>query len=382
MRRLCILGSTGSIGTQALEIVRTKKEEFKIIALTANSNLELLIEQAKEFKPSYVVIMDESKKKYLKDKLANLEIEVLTGIEGLEYVSTLKEVDIVLTAVVGMIGLRPTVQAIRSQKRIALANKETMVVAGEIIKKELEEYKAEIIPVDSEHNAIFQALQGNKKDVVRRIILTASGGPFRGYKKEDLKDVTPEMAIKHPRWNMGKKISVDSATLMNKALEVIEAHWLFDLDYDKIDVIIHPQSIVHSMVEYIDGSIIAQLGVTDMKLPIKYALEYPKRTDNISDYLDLKAMAKLTFEEADTETFECLKLGYYAGKIGGSMPTVLNAANEEAVKLFLERKISFLEIPKLLQSAMENHKVEHNLTIEKIIRIEESTKNYINELIK
>ncbi|MDO6354091.1 1-deoxy-D-xylulose-5-phosphate reductoisomerase [Caloramator sp. CAR-1] len=382
MRRLCILGSTGSIGTQALEIVRTKKEEFKIIALTANSNVELLIEQAKEFKPSYVVIVDESKKNYLKDKLANLEIEVLTGIEGLEYVCTLKEVDIVLTAVVGMIGLRPTVQAIRSKKRIALANKETMVVAGEIIKKELKEYKAEIIPVDSEHNAIFQALQGNKKDEVVRIILTASGGPFRGYKKEELKDVTPELAIKHPRWNMGKKISVDSATLMNKALEVIEAHWLFDMDYDKIDVIIHPQSIVHSMVEYIDGSIIAQLGVTDMKLPIKYALEYPKRTNSVSGYLDLKAVAKLTFEEVDTETFECLKLGYLAGKIGGSMPTVLNAANEEAVKLFLERKISFLEIPKLLQAAMENHKVEHNLTIEKIITIEESTKKYINELIK
>ncbi|MCX7903655.1 MAG: 1-deoxy-D-xylulose-5-phosphate reductoisomerase [Caloramator sp.] len=382
MNRLCILGSTGSIGTQALDIVRERKEEYKIIALTANKNVELLIEQAKEFRPNYVVIMDESKKNYLKDKLVNYEIEVLTGMEGLEYVASLNEVDIVLTAVVGMIGLRPTVRAIRSKKRIALANKETMVVAGEIIKKELEEYKAEIIPVDSEHNAIFQSLQGNKKEAVRRIILTASGGPFRGYKKEELKDVTPEMAIKHPRWNMGKKISVDSATLMNKALEVIEAHWLFDLDYDKIDVIIHPQSIIHSMVEYIDGSIIAQLGVTDMKLPIKYALEYPCRTNNISSYLDLKSVAKLTFEEADAETFECLNLGYQAGKIGGSMPTVLNAANEEAVRLFLEGKISFLEIPKLIQASMENHKVEYNLTIERIIEIEKLTRNYINELIK
>lgn len=382
MKGLCILGSTGSIGTQALGIVRERKEEYKIIALTANKNVDLLIDQAKEFKPNYVVIMDESKKNYLKDKLANYEIKVLTGLEGLEYVSTLKEVDIVLTAVVGMIGLKPTVQAIRSKKRIALANKETMVVAGEIIKKELKEYGAEIIPVDSEHNAIFQALQGNKKENVRRIILTASGGPFRGYKKEELKNVTPEMAIKHPRWNMGKKISVDSATLMNKALEVIEAHWLFDLDYDKIDVIIHPQSIIHSMVEYLDGSIIAQLGITDMKLPIKYALEYPSRTNNISDYLDLKAVASLTFEEVDTETFECLKLGYQAGKIGGSMTTVLNAANEEAVRLFLERKISFLDIPRLIKAAIENHDVEHNLSIERIIEIEKLTRIYINELIK
>ncbi|SEF45434.1 1-deoxy-D-xylulose 5-phosphate reductoisomerase [Caloramator fervidus] len=381
MKGLCILGSTGSIGTQALEVVRHMKDEYKVIAITAKSNVELLVKQAKEFKPKYVVIMDEEKKKYLEDKLCNMGIKVLTSLEGMEYVVTLKEVDIVLTSVVGMIGLRPTIQAIRAGKRIALANKETMVVAGEIIKKELKKSNSEIIPVDSEHSAIYQCIDDNDQKSIRRIILTASGGPFRGKKKSELINVTPEMAIKHPRWNMGKKISVDSATLMNKALEVIEAHWLFDIDYDKIDVIIHPQSIIHSMVEYIDGSIIAQLGPTDMKIPIKYALEYPKRTKGICNYLDFKTISALTFEEVDYETFECLKLGYEAGKIGGSMPLVLNSANEEAVRLFLEGKISFLDIPQIVKHAMRNHKVEYNLSIERILEIEKIIREYVNSIV-
>ncbi|KRQ86982.1 1-deoxy-D-xylulose 5-phosphate reductoisomerase [Caloramator mitchellensis] len=382
MKKICILGSTGSIGTQALDIIRKNKEKYKVIALSANNNIELLTEQALEFNPKFIVVTEEKNRKNLKDRLNHTNIEVLCGVEGLEMVSSHDEVEIVLTSVVGMIGLKPTIAAIRANKTIALANKETMVVGGEIIKKELKKSKSFIIPVDSEHNAIFQCLQNNEKNTVRRIILTASGGPFRGKNKMELKNVTPEMAVKHPRWNMGKKISVDSATLMNKALEVIEAHWLFDIEYDKIDVVVHPQSVIHSMVEYIDGSVMAQLGVTDMKNPIKFALDYPKRSYSVTEYLNLTKVSQLTFEEVDFETFECLKLGYEAGKIGGSMPTVLNAANEEAVKLFLDGKIGFLDIPELIKASMKNHNVIYDLSIDKILDIENKTRQYINELIK
>lgn len=381
MKNISILGSTGSIGTQALDIVRKDMERYNIVAISANSNIDLLIEQAKEFKPKYVVIMDESKYTYLSEKLKNYGISVLHGIEGLEHISSLEEVDMVLTSVVGMIGLRPTIAAIRAGKDIALANKETLVVGGELINEELKHSKSQIIPVDSEHSALFQCLRGENRGTVKSLILTASGGPFRGKSKNDLQIVTPEMALKHPKWNMGKKISIDSATLMNKALEVIEAHWLYGVDYDNIRAVVHPQSIIHSMVEYVDGAIIAHLGNTDMRHPIQYAFEFPARRGSVVGYLDLIKNNTLTFEEPDMETFECLKLGYEAGKVGGTMTTVLNAANEEAVKLFLNNRIKFLEIPEIIRKSMNNFKVEHNITLEKILQIEVDTRNFVNSLI-
>lgn len=381
MKNITILGSTGSIGTQALDVVRNKGNEYNVIALSGNLNIDLLYSQAVEFKPKYVVVMNEESFRFLKEKLRVYEIETLFGIEGLEFVSTLDEVDIVLTSIVGMIGIKPTISAIRAGKTIALANKETMVAAGELVNYELKKSSSKIIPVDSEHSALFQGLNGENINEVRRLILTASGGPFRGKTREDLLDVTPEMALKHPRWNMGRKISIDSATLMNKTLEVIEAHYLFNMDYDKIDVILHPQSIIHSMVEYIDGSIKAQMSNTSMKHPIQYAFEYPNRSIGTIDYLDLLANNLLSFEKPDADTFECLNLGYRAGRIGGSMPTVLNAANEEAVELFLNNQIKFLEIGEIVKHAMDNHEVEFNLSIERILEIESNTRQYVNSLI-
>ncbi|SHE33044.1 1-deoxy-D-xylulose-5-phosphate reductoisomerase [Caloramator proteoclasticus] len=382
MKQLVILGSTGSIGTQALDVVRHKRDEFNVVALSAHSNINKLVEQVKEFSPEYVVIMNENLVSELKDRVSNIGTKVLSGVEGLEFISTLHNVDIVLTSVVGMIGLRPTIAAIREGKDIALANKETLVVGGSIIKDELSKSKSRIIPVDSEHSALFQCLNGESRSAVNNLILTASGGPFRGKKKEDLTQVTPEMALKHPRWNMGRKISIDSATLMNKGLEVIEAHYLFDVDYDNIKVVIHPQSIIHSMVEYKDGSIIAQLSNTDMRHPIQYALEYPNRTESLIGYLDLIKYNTLTFEEPDIETFECLKLAYEAGKVGGTMPAVCNIANEEAVDLFLNNKIKFLDIPIIIKEAMNNFKVKYEFDLEYIINLEKEVREYIRNIIK
>lgn len=382
MKKISILGSTGSIGKQTLDLIRNKKDEYKVVALSANTNTELLYNQILEFKPDYVVIMNEKKYKELKQLLCNFNTKILYGIEGLEYIASLNEVDLVLNSVVGMVGLKPTIASIRAGKTIALANKETLVAGGEIIKKELLNSKSKIIPVDSEHNAIFQCIKGENINKVKRLILTASGGPFRGRKKEELKSVTPESALKHPRWNMGKKISIDSATLMNKALEVIEAHYLFSIDYDYIDIVIHPQSVIHSMVEFIDGSIIAQMSKTDMRHPIQYALDYPQRNESQIGYLNLFEIGEITFEKPDYETFECLKLGLIAAKTGGSMPAVLNAANEEAVNLFLNNKIGFLEIPNLIKQAMENHEVIYDLSVDEIIKIEKDVKNYVNTLIK
>ncbi|MBZ4663515.1 MAG: 1-deoxy-D-xylulose-5-phosphate reductoisomerase [Caloramator sp.] len=382
MKQLVILGSTGSIGTQALEVVRHKRDEFNVVALSAHSNINKLVEQVKEFSPEYVVIMNENLVSELKDRVSNIGTKVLSGVEGLEFISTLHNVDIVLTSVVGMIGLRPTIAAIREGKDIALANKETLVVGGSIIKDELSKSKSRIIPVDSEHSALFQCLNGESRSAVNNLILTASGGPFRGKKKEDLTEVTPEMALKHPRWNMGKKISIDSATLMNKGLEVIEAHYLFDVDYNNIKVVIHPQSIIHSMVEYKDGSIIAQLSNTDMRHPIQYALEYPNRTESLIGYLDLIKYNTLTFEEPDVETFECLKLAYEAGKIGGTMPAVCNIANEEAVDLFLNNKIKFLDIPIIIKDAMNNFKVNYKFDLDFIINLEKEVREYVRNIIK
>lgn len=381
MKNITILGSTGSIGTQALEVIRNKQDEYRIVAISGNMNIDLLYKQAIEFKPDYVVVMNMEGYNQLKEKLKIYDIIVLSGIEGLEYISTLPQTEIVLTSIVGMIGIKPTIAAIRAGKTIGLANKETMVAAGEIVNNELKKSSSKIIPVDSEHSALFQCLNGENNEAVRRLILTASGGPFRGKTRTYLENVTPEMALKHPRWNMGKKISIDSATLMNKTLEVIEAHYLFNMDYDKIDVIVHPQSIVHSMVEYIDGSIKAQMSNTSMKHPIQYAFEYPNRSKESVGYLDLIAQATLTFEEPDGDTFDCLKFGYIAGKLGGTMPAVLNAANEEAVALFLTNKIKFLEIGQILKAAMDSHRVEYNPSIDRIIELEKITRNYVNTLI-
>lgn len=378
MKNIVILGSTGSIGTQALEVIRNSKDKYRVIAISANSNVNVLFDQYKEFRPKYIVLNDTSSYKQLKELLKNENVTILYGVDGLIEVSTLKDADIILTSVMGMIGLKPTIEAIKSGKNIALANKETMVVGGEIIKNLLKDSPSKIIPVDSEHCAIFQCLQGNRLTDVNKLILTASGGPFRGKTLDDLKNVTLCDALKHPNWSMGRKITIDSATLINKALEIIEAHYLFDMDYDKIDVVIHPQSIIHSMVEYNDASIIAQLGIPSMKHPIQYAFDYPVRNRASSEYLDFYKLSSLTFEKPDLNTFRGLELGILAGKEGGTMTTVFNAANEEAVRLFLEEKITFLQISELVELAMHKHKTLHNYTVEDILLIEKETRQFVN----
>ena len=382
MKTITVLGSTGSIGTQTLDVVRNSKGLFKIEALTAKSNYKLLYNQAVEFKPEYCVIDDEEGYRYLKDNLNIYGIHVLKGYDALNEVVTIDKVDIVVNSVLGMIGLEPTINAIKANKVIALANKETLVAGGEMINKMLSNYKASIIPVDSEHNAIFQCLKNGKYEEVRRLLLTASGGPFRGMKKNQLLNVTPEMAIKHPKWHMGKKISVDSATLMNKGLEVIEAHYLFNMPYEKIDVVIHPQSIIHSMVEYNDGSIIAQMSTTDMRHPIQYALSFPDRLKTTSEYLDLFKLNSLTFENPDRETFKTIDICYKAGKIGGTMPAVINAANEEAVNLYLNGKIKFLDIQEILEHILKTHNTSYDITIDRIINIQKEYAEIVDDLIK
>lgn len=377
MKNIVILGSTGSIGTNALEIIRNKKEEFNVIGLSANSNHKLICEQIEEFKPKYVSIGTAEGKRIIEEKFP--EVKVYVGREGLKKLGQIEEMDIILVAVIGAIGIEATSEAIKLGKRIALANKETMVAGGDYINKLLKENpKSEIIPVDSEHSAIFQSLMAGKKSQVKNLIITASGGTFRGKKLEDLKDVTVEQALKHPNWSMGRKITVDSSTLVNKGLEVIEAHQLFGMDYDKIKVVIHPQSIVHSLVEYDDNAVIAQLGVTDMKLPIQLAFTYPDRIqNNCLDTLDLLKVGNLTFEAPDREVFKGLDLAYKAGRIGKSMPTVLNAANEIAVELFLDKKIKFLDIYKIIEKAMDNHEVEEIDNLDSILRIDQATRKWV-----
>lgn len=383
MKRISILGVTGSIGTQTLDVLRFHKEDFELVGITANRNIELTMDIIKEFSPKYVAINHEESYKKLVDlvKSEGLKCEVICGMEGLVKVATLDEIDIVVTSVVGMIGLKPTVEAIRKGKDIALANKETLVVAGELVMREAKENGVKILPVDSEHSAIFQSLQGNAHNKIDKILLTASGGPFRGFTIEDLKSVTPERALKHPKWNMGQKISIDSASLMNKGLEVIEAHFLFDKDYDNIEVVIHPQSIIHSMVEYKDASIIAQMGTPDMRLPIQYALNYPERKEMIAKPLNFYEVGSLTFEKPDLETFKCLKFAYEAGRIGGLAPTILNGANEEAVALLLEEKIKFLQISEIIEECMIVFKDNYydELTLENIVELDEKVKKYIRE---
>lgn len=383
MSNISILGVTGSIGTQTLDVIRKSNKEINLVGISANTSTNKIKEIIKEFMPKYVAMMDRKASDDIKSYCIenNFNIEVYSGIEGLEKIAVLDEVDMVVTSVVGMIGLRPTIKAIEAKKDIALANKETLVVAGELIMKMARENNINIYPVDSEHSAIFQALSGYKTEDISKIILTASGGPFRGKDFEYLKNVTVEEALNHPKWNMGKKISIDSATLMNKGLEVIEAHFLFDCPYEKIEVVIHPQSIIHSMVEYNDASIIAQLGSTDMRLPIQYALNRKERKNSIAKKLNFYEINELTFEKPDMETFKCLTLAYQAGKEGGLAPCILNGANEEAVALLLEEKIKFMEIPTIIEKTLNYFKEEKTkeITLENILNIDNRVRKYVRE---
>lgn len=376
MKKIGILGSTGSIGTQTLEIVRSNPD-LQVVALAAGSNVTLLEKQVREFHPSLAVMGTPEASLDLKERLADTDTKVLCGMEGMLELAVLEEMEVLVTAIVGMIGIRPTIAAIEAGKTIALANKETLVTAGHIIMPLAKEKGVSILPVDSEHSAIFQSMHGENRQRVSKILLTASGGPFRGKKREELTQITVEDALKHPNWSMGRKITVDSATLVNKGLEVMEAKWLFDVEPSMIQVVVHPQSIIHSMVEYVDGGIMAQLGMPDMKLPIQYALFYPDRRPMDGkrvDFFDLKSM---TFEAPDTETFRGLALAYDALAAGGSMPTVFNAANEKAVGLFLDRKIRFLDIYELIEGAMAEHKVTASPSVEQILEAEQEAYEYI-----
>lgn len=381
MKSISILGATGSIGTQTLDVIRNSEGTINLIGITANSSVDKIKEIIKEFKPKYVGMMELNSAKVIEEfcNESYPEIKVFSGIDGLIKIATLDEIDTVVTSVVGMIGLKPTMVAIEAKKDIALANKETLVVAGELVMNKAKENNVRILPVDSEHSAIFQSLSGYKNKDINKIILTASGGPFRGKNLEDLKDVTVKEALKHPKWNMGQKISIDSASLMNKGLEVIEAHFLFDTDYDNIEVVVHPQSIIHSMVEYKDASIIAQMGTPDMRLPIQYALNYPERKGMIAKPLNFYEVGSLTFEKPDLDTFKCLKFAYDAGKIGGLAPTILNGANEEAVALLLEEKIKFLQIAEIIEECMNVFKENYydELTLENIVELDKKVRKYI-----
>lgn len=376
MKKIAILGSTGSIGTQTLEIVRTNGD-LEVTALAAGNNIDLLEKQIREFKPKLAAVWKEERANELKDKINDLDVKVVSGMDGLLEVARQPESEILVTAIVGMIGILPTIEAINAGKDIALANKETLVTAGHIIMPLAKEKGVSILPVDSEHSAIFQSLQGGQQKALHKILLTASGGPFRGKKLEDLANIQVEDALKHPNWAMGRKITIDSSTMVNKGLEVIEAKWLFGVDVDQIEVVVQPQSIIHSMVEYVDGAVIAQLGTPDMKLPIQYALYYPERRYLPGDRLDFRGLAQLTFEEPDLETFYGLRLAYEAGKVGGSLPTVFNAANEKAVSKFLNREIRFLEIPEMIQACMEAHKNIANPSVDEILQTEAETYDYI-----
>lgn len=372
MKTIAILGSTGSIGTQTLEVVR-ENQDIRVAALAAGNNIVLLEQQIREFAPKTAAVWTEEKAKELRERVKDLPVKIVSGMDGLLEISVLEETDILVTAIVGMIGIRPTIAAIRAGKDIALANKETLVTAGHIIMPLAKEHHVSILPVDSEHSAIFQSLQGNEKNSIKKILLTASGGPFRGRKREELANIQVEDALKHPNWEMGRKITIDSSTMINKGLEVIEAKWLFDVDFDQIQVVVQPQSVIHSMVEYEDGAVIAQLGTPDMKLPIQYALYYPKRRNLPGDRLDFWKLTELTFEQPDLETFYGLRLAYEAGRAGGTMPTVFNAANERAVSLFLDRKIKYLEIPEIIHYCMDAHKRKEAPTVEDILSAEAET---------
>ena len=372
MKKVAILGSTGSIGTQTLEVVR-ENGDLQITALAAGGNVDLMEKQIREFHPVLAAMWTEEKAKELRDRVKDLPVKVVSGMDGLLEVATDPASEILVTAIVGMIGIRPTIAAMKAGKDIALANKETLVTAGHIIMPLAEECHVKILPVDSEHSAIFQCLNGEHKDQLKKILLTASGGPFRGKKKEELKNVQVEDALKHPNWSMGRKITIDSATLVNKGLEMMEARWLFGVEPKDIQIVVQPKSIIHSMVEFVDGAVIAQLGTPDMKLPIQYALYYPNRRHLPGDRLDFWTLNQITFEKPDMENFPGLKLAFNAAAAGGTMPTVYNAANERAVAKFLDRKIGFLDIPEIIRSCMAEHKVTENPTVEQILETEAAT---------
>ena len=372
MKKIAILGSTGSIGTQTLEVARNNGD-LEITALAAGSNIDLLERQIREFCPPLAAVWTEEKAKELRIRTSDLDVKIVSGMEGLLEVAAQPESEMLVTAIVGMIGIRPTIAAMKAGKDIALANKETLVTAGHIIMPLAKEKGVRILPVDSEHSAIFQCLNGENRVQLKKILLTASGGPFRGKKKEELKNVQVEDALKHPNWHMGRKITIDSATLVNKGLEMMEARWLFGVEPDNIQIVVQPKSIIHSMVEFVDGAVIAQLGTPDMKLPIQYALYYPERRYLPGDRLDFWTLGQITFEKPDMENFPGLRLAFDAAAAGGSLPTVYNAANERAVAMFLEKKIGFLEIPEIIQSCMEAHRVIPDPTVEQILETEEET---------
>lgn len=376
MKKIGILGSTGSIGTQTLDVVRANPD-LQVTALAAGSNVDGIEKQIREFHPRLAVMWDEKAAEDLRQRVSDLDVKVSCGMEGLLEIATFPEVEVLVTAIVGMIGIRPTIAAIESGKTIALANKETLVTAGHIIMPLAAKCGVPILPVDSEHSAIFQSLNGEPKERISKILLTASGGPFRGRTREQLVNIQVEDALKHPNWSMGRKITIDSSTLVNKGLEVIEAKWLFDVAPEQIQVVVHPQSIIHSMVEYVDGGIMAQLGTPDMKLPIQYALFYPDRRPMDGKRVDFYSLGQITFEAPDTETFPGLKLAYEAIAAGGSMPTVYNAANEKAVSLFLDRKIGYLQIPELIAASMNRHKVIAEPNVDQILQAEAETYEYI-----
>lgn len=379
-KNISILGSTGSIGTQTLDVVR-EIGGINVKAITANNNIELLEKQIREFKPDIAAVMNEEMAEKLKERVKDCGTKILSGIDGLIEAAVYKESDTVVTSVVGNIGIVPTFEAIKAGKNIALANKETLVSAGELIINAVKKYGVKLYPVDSEHSAIFQCLRGNEDNKIRRILLTASGGPFRGRKREELLNVRAEDALKHPNWSMGKKVTIDSASLMNKGLEVIEAKWLFGVDVEDIEVLIHPQSIVHSAVEYEDGAVIAQMGEPDMKVPIQYALTYPKRVKNSFPKIDFAQRNSLTFEKPDMDTFKCLSLAYRAIKTGGTMPTVMNGANEMAVAAFLENKIGFLDIADIIEKTMMSYNVKYDYTVEDLVEADKWARNFSNNLI-
>lgn len=369
MRHLAILGSTGSIGTQTLEVVENN-EDMKVVALAAGSNIDLVEQQIRKFHPEVVCIYREEKARELARRVADENVSVLYGMDGLTACATVASADVVVAAVVGMIGIRPVIEAIKNGKDIAFANKETLVTAGHIIMPMIKQHQVLLTPVDSEHAAIFQCLNGERHGEISKILLTASGGPFRGKKREELANVTVEDALKHPNWSMGRKITIDSSTMVNKGLEVMEARWLFDVDYDHIQVVIQPQSVIHSMVEFVDGAVMAQLGTPDMKLPIQYALTYPQRRNLPGERLDFSKLTDITFEKPDPETFRGLALAYEAGRQGGSMPTVFNAANEKAVAMFLDRKIGYLDIPEIIEKCMNDHHKISNPSLDEILAVE------------
>lgn len=381
MKKIGILGSTGSIGTQTLEIVRNYREDVEVTALAAGSNAAALEAQIREFHPKAAALFDEEAAKDLRERVKDTDVKVLTGMEGLLEIASMDEVDALVTAVVGMIGVRPTLTAIEHGKDILLANKETLVTAGHLLMPLAKEKGVAILPVDSEHSAIFQSLNGEKRSHIKKILLTASGGPFRGKKREELAGMRAEDALKHPNWSMGRKITIDSATLVNKGLEVMEAKWLFDVELDQIQVVVQPQSIIHSMVEYVDGSVIAQLGLPDMKLPIQYALFYPDRRPMPGPTLDFYELQKITFEKPDTETFRGLALAFDAMRAGGSMPTVYNAANEKAVGMFLAHQITFLQIPEIIETCMQRHTVIPHPCVEQILETESWTYDLIEKVV-